>query len=240
MSSHSEELRDLELFQRLFCGTTGEFTHGGNDFPDFGDEKSGLCIEHTRAFLGPQTDKGNLAKAVEGRQNRACAQITRELALRMLPAYEVRIWFVEDPKEPVKLADELLVALEPQLRTLKPLKLSRENAATVSLPSEIWEIEFIPLTKQHNVYRTDGTRLVQGPTSSVQRAIDPKNLRLRKFIKKRGRATYNSFWLLVVADSWNMELGSLAAEHEYTSDFDRTFFLQRGPERLLSLKTING
>jgi hypothetical protein len=150
----------------------------------------------------------------------------------------VRIWFVGDPKEPAKLGDQLLTPLQVQLTANVRVRLSRADDASISLPSGIWEAEFIPGGERYNVYPTEGARLVQGPVDSIQRAIDPKNERLKRFLGAQiGGAPFNKFWLLVVADPWNMELPDISKQHVFTSEFDETFFLERTPARITALKT---
>ena len=80
--------------------------------------------------------------------------------------------------------------------------------------------------------------MVDSPVDAVQRAIDPKNDRLKKFLDSpSGKLPFSKFWLLVAADSWNMELSGSAKQHIFASDFHQTFFLERIPERLTTLKT---
>jgi hypothetical protein len=238
MSNHSQEFSDFESFKGLLPDAAGNFTHGGNDFPDFADTTRGLAVEHTRAFLGPQSNRGSEAKAIEAHQRKVCIHIEGKLKLGNFPPYEVRIWFVGDPKDPSKLADQLLTPLQTQLTANAHVRLSRADDASTSLPSGIWEAEFIPGGERHDVFPTEGARLVQGPVDAIQRAIGPKNERLKRFLGAQiGGASFNRFWLLVVADPWNMELPDITKQHVFNSEFDETFFLERTPERITTLKT---
>ena len=142
MSDHSEEEKDFEIFQRLFSDDAGKFIHGGNDFPDFGNTTWGLAIEHTRAFLGPKTSKGSVEKAIESHQKKVCTEIEAKLKSGNYPLGEMRVWFSGDPKNPAKLADEILSSLHAQLHAKAPFRQSRTDDPSVSLPSEIWEVEY--------------------------------------------------------------------------------------------------
>lgn len=240
MSDHSEEQQDFQIFQRLCADAAGEFIHDPQKFPDFSvtSVNVGLAVEHTRAFLGTQSKKGSAAKAVDAHQRKACIAIEEAMKSRNFQPYELRIRFTEDPLQATKLAAELLDPLEARLNKHERLQLSREDDPAVLLPKGIWEAEFTPNGDRHHVYTTDGTRLVQGPVHTIQRAIDPKNQILRNFRKiTGGLRQYARFYLLVVADSWNMEIDGSSREHVFKSDFDRTFFLERSPERLSVLTT---
>jgi hypothetical protein len=79
MSDHSQEFSDFETFKNLVKDAAGTFTHGGNGFPDFTDTTRGIAVEHTRAFLGPQSGNGSNAKAIEAHQKKACMRIEDKL-----------------------------------------------------------------------------------------------------------------------------------------------------------------
>ena len=150
---------------------------------------------------------------------------------RDCPPYEVRIWFFGDQfAEP----NELLNRLKPELDGREAVRLSRYDGDL--LPDGYWEVSCTS-SNEHIVCRDDGIRQVICRPEFIQRTIDPKNVRLQEYLKTTGRVKFDNFWLLIVADSSNLEMNTPSEDRVYTSNFDRTFLPQRNPDHLYELKT---
>jgi hypothetical protein len=233
----------FQVFRRLLANfPIGEVFH--EDKPDFrvalGAETLG--IEHTQLFH--PADPGSLPSRATEAAHAGILRIAQEHAeLQSMPGANVVVYFQPNRPIPKPRRRELGYEIARICMAYLPdphsqIELSGRTPGGARLPTGVSEILLFrgdPENRHH--WTSDGFGMVlEDSRELLQDTIDRKGELLPSYLKETSQC-----WLLMVADgispSTFIEANSETQAHQFSSHFERTFFLTFGPEAVLELQT---
>jgi hypothetical protein len=233
----------FDLFRKLYeqkFGKTfpyGEVSHKTAQKPDFliNGANSVIGIEHTELFKNKSPDKPYSPQKEEVFRKKIISDAQKLCERNGIPPIQVNVFFnslkhICGNKAQFDLSKSIAKSVGRRCNTKKDEKFTLKNPE-LGLP-EIYQIRVIRGTLNGETWLTShrwqearASWMNRRFVSELQESIDRKNDRYKEYRKK-----CEECWLLIVVnrskDSQAFEITEEMLQHKYSSEFDRTFYME--------------